>query len=99
MSRKKDDGSCGVLLILIAIIGSIVEIIKQNYILILVIVGVLIASYVTYRITKSEQAERDVNVSKPNVRGYPRYSGQYMCDRDIKEGLYDIRILEGNGNI
>ena len=99
MSRKKDDGSCGVLLILIAIIGSIVEIIKQNYILILVIVGVLIASYVTYRITKREQAESDVNVSKPNVRGYPRYSGQYMCNRDIKEGLYDIRILEGNGNI
>ena len=97
--RKNDNGSCGVFFILICIIASIAEIIKKNYMLILIIMAVIIASYIAYRIIKSEQPETEVVNSKPIIRGYPRYSGQYICDRDIKEGLYDICILEGSGNV
>lgn len=108
---KNSNGSCGVLLILLMIITGIAEIIKENYTLLIIMIAVIILGLIIWTTYKKEnEVSRDDNIVIPNIRreennyrisieGTALTTGQYLCGRDIEEGIYNIRVLKGSGSI
>lgn len=110
--KKNDNGSCGVFLIFAIIIGSIVELIKENYTLLIITAAVIVLAGVIWVISKkeSEYSSNDNNIVIPDIRrdennyrifieGDALTSGQYLGGRDIEAGIYNIRVLKGDGTI
>ena len=92
------------------IITSIAQIIKENYTLLIIMIAVIVLGFIIWTAYKKENdVSRDDNIVIPNIRRENNYriqiegnsltAGQYLCGRDIEEGIYNIRVLRGNGSI
>lgn len=108
---KNSNGSCGVVLILLMIITSIAQIIKENYMLLIIMIAVIVLACVIWAISRKEsEYSKDDDIVIPNIHreensyrisieGTAFTTGQYLSGRDIEAGLYNIRVLKGNGKI
>lgn len=103
-------GGCGTAVILMILLGITVQIgewVQQNVEVVIAAVFLVVIAILVYYACKKVDSENKLKATKhitnKTIKSIPdgeRLStGQYLIGRDVKEGTYDILLLDGYGEI
>lgn len=101
MARSKSTGGCGALLYIFVIVGVVSVITDHWKLLAGIAIAVLIAFviYCAYRQSRDAKSKRDYETQKNIICGEKLTGGYYVAGRDIPAGIYDVRVIEGKGEL
>lgn len=101
MANNKKTSGCGTWLELF--LGASVLAFGMEYwkVIVTIILVIVIMFVINYAVKKNreEESKKLVEIKKNTVTGRKLTGGCYVSGRDISAGIYDVRVLDGNGSL